>query len=792
MADTTQIIELTIDLDKAVADTVAYQKKVAELKTRLDELKASETATAEEVAMATAEYKAAQKQLSANEKALTQITSANKEEAGTLEKLTAKNAALRKERNALNLETEEGKKRVKEINAELDKNNEVINENSDAAKKQALNIGNYSSAVDGFQNMLSTLPTTLSGVTSGFKSLAIQAWAFIATPIGAVIAAIAAVFGILYAIFKNFDPLLDKIEQGFAAVTAVFSVLKESLLGFISGNKSLSDSFSNLGSSMANAAKEAVKLKEAQQELEDANVALIESSAKSKQQIDELLLQSKDRTKSEEERIALIDKALKIEEDAFKEKQRIAEGEYDTLLKTIANDHLLTDEQAANIKERGINELRALQATKGVTEEEIKALAEASAKRYDILAESTSLREKAINRQNALLDKAAEEDAKRIEKEKEAAEKRNARKQKEAEDEAKRKQKEIDDAKAAAEEAIRLMEYELAKFELTNKGKYDSAQILTQKLVDEEVTRLNQINEKEVALNEEKYKLKLITQEEYNIQSLTLLNDHEAEVAAVQNEWAQVQMADRITAQQMMYDADMELAQDNIFAKLDLEQQALDEKANYELALIDKLAIDKEQKDALALKLSNKYAKADLAIERAKTDAKLALAGGFAENIATIAGEGTAIGKAAAVAQTTISTYQAATSAYSALAGIPIVGPGLGIAAAAAAVASGLANVKQILAVNTDVASGASSSPSTSSSGGSGSITASTLSLPTASSPTIGQGIVSRDATDNSASMIKQGFAEALQENPIQPTLVIDDVTAAQNTSAQNQRSATI
>lgn len=55
-----------------------------------------------------------------------------------------------------------------------------------------------------------------------------------------------------------------------------------------------------------------------------------------------------------------------------------------------------------------------------------------------------------------------------------------------------------------------------------------------------------------------------------------------------------------------------------------------------------------------------------------------------------------AIQKAQGIAQAAISSYQAANSAYSALAGIPIVGPALGAAAAAAALAYGLGNVAQI------------------------------------------------------------------------------------------------
>lgn len=59
-------------------------------------------------------------------------------------------------------------------------------------------------------------------------------------------------------------------------------------------------------------------------------------------------------------------------------------------------------------------------------------------------------------------------------------------------------------------------------------------------------------------------------------------------------------------------------------------------------------------------------------------------------------GEGNALYKAAAITQTIIETYKGATAAYASLATIPIVGPALGVAAAAAVTAAGLANVGRI------------------------------------------------------------------------------------------------
>lgn len=76
-------------------------------------------------------------------------------------------------------------------------------------------------------------------------------------------------------------------------------------------------------------------------------------------------------------------------------------------------------------------------------------------------------------------------------------------------------------------------------------------------------------------------------------------------------------------------------------------------------------------------------AKRDLALQTA-ADAFMAASQAFGNN------------KALAIAGTVISTYKSAQEAYEAMASIPYVGPALGIAAAAAAVAAGLARVQQI------------------------------------------------------------------------------------------------
>ena len=90
----------------------------------------------------------------------------------------------------------------------------------------------------------------------------------------------------------------------------------------------------------------------------------------------------------------------------------------------------------------------------------------------------------------------------------------------------------------------------------------------------------------------------------------------------------------------------------------------------------------------------------------------LDVASTIASGLVSIFGENTKAGKIAATAQATIDTYKAANSAYASMAGIPVVGPALGAAAAAMAVASGVMNVKKIWAVKEDQPNNPNSSDS--------------------------------------------------------------------------------
>lgn len=126
-----------------------------------------------------------------------------------------------------------------------------------------------------------------------------------------------------------------------------------------------------------------------------------------------------------------------------------------------------------------------------------------------------------------------------------------------------------------------------------------------------------------------------------------------------------------------------------------------------EIALLD----DENEKLRLQNKLDQlnvietQYASNQKKLDKAVNDAKLEAYASAFGSIKSLFGESTAVGKAAAIAETTINTYKAATAAYAA--GAALGGPlgaVMGPILAGLAVASGLANVKKIVSVKADKA----------------------------------------------------------------------------------------
>ncbi len=157
------------------------------------------------------------------------------------------------------------------------------------------------------------------------------------------------------------------------------------------------------------------------------------------------------------------------------------------------------------------------------------------------------------------------------------------------------------------------------------------------------------------------------------------------------------------------------LAQDDIITSADIAKEAADKKAAVQ-AEADKKEQERFTKQAATMrKLGDSALKKDVDATKLNVQSKISIGQGLLiyqkqaldvtsnlfASAANLAGKNSALGKAFAIAGATIDTYRGALAAFTGMtSSIPgPVGIALGIAAAAAAVANGLATVKQIISV---------------------------------------------------------------------------------------------
>ena len=173
--------------------------------------------------------------------------------------------------------------------------------------------------------------------------------------------------------------------------------------------------------------------------------------------------------------------------------------------------------------------------------------------------------------------------------------------------------------------------------------------------------------------------------------------------------------------------------------------------------------------------LKKRAAKDEIKIDKLTSDQKLSVASDTLGNLAGLLGESSSAGKAAAIAQTTIETYKGAQSAFSSLAGIPIVGPILGGIAAAAAIKTGYETVKQITSVKTPGGKG----------GGGSSISAPRRATVPSAPPSFN--VVGASETNQLAQSIGQD-----EKQPVKAYVVSNDVSDAQALDRNIVESASI
>lgn len=791
MANKINILELDINTNALITKMTDTRAEIDKLKSAQKALTESNqtnsdsfTKNAVEIARLQSSYNAQKNvvaQLStANDafaKATDAITSAVAKENTSIASARENNKQLLALRNQLNTTTIEGQTALAGINTKLDQNNAYIKENVSGYEKQKIGIGDYRTAItgalqdsglfggkiqsvtqslQGFSGVFSIMKnevktgtdqirnsaTATEGMTTAQKALSIATGvgtgamriftvALAATGIGLIIAAVALLIGY----FKTFDPLVDKLEQGFAAMGAAVRVVQQALASLFDSTQDSSKSFRDLGDNMAKAAKDAAKLKAAQQDLADLNNSQEVANAKASQQYSELILKSKNRTLTEKERLAFLKQAEAIETANFKQRAALADADLKQSIEAARIKGGLSNDELKNLQRNTLAYGTYLLNQGKITDKELEALKKSELGKIAIKDESTKRLEKNQNAQDKLQDdltakrEKAQADAQAseqkaieahnklvdssIQKNKDEIElyiqSQGVKKQSLADELSTAEivmnkklsllKTELDNkkitatafeveslklknefAKKQADATVANAELELQLFKDSHQSKFDANQFLNDTMYQQELERIRLISEAEKTAAKTKLDAGIINTTEYGVAIAAIDATTAANKKAVDDTKAQADKDKQAIdlANQQAIDAE------KFTTKFELDTANEQIRYEAELAAADKNGANKSL-------IEQKHANNQKSINDDLQTTKIAAAGVTLGALSDLLGKESAAGKAAALAQALINTYQGIT------AGVKLGYP-MAIPAVAMATATGFGAIKNIVA----------------------------------------------------------------------------------------------
>ena len=625
------------------------------------------------------------------------------------------------------------------VNDDLDKVNESLGENEEKFDTSILSIEGFAEAS---QESGGAMKALTSGIKAGAKAmygLIKSSLAFIATPVGAVLAVIAGAFLLIKNAMNRSEESTAKVKKAFAGLTGIISgVMKvleplgkflidylvwyldkvqKAVFAVVDAFTWLTDKIGLDGVSkdVKEFKEEMEKSAEAAERLVAAELALTKAQRISKKVQLEYQKEAERFRQIRDDTTQSIDDRIKANENLGKS------------LKKQSKEELALAQKALNVANLRIE-------LEGETEDALNARGEAEAEIEDIKERITSqaseqivnrvslqkeAAEKAIAIQQAELDAYIENQglrAKTLEEglkvEREAAKK----KIKILNDELKAKlitQAEFDaeslgikndllrsQAELTADNARR----ELQRYIQTNESKLDSDKLLTEKLFEEEKARLERIAQEKRKFEKLQFDEGLISRTEYNDAINQINKDNR-----VANEELEAER-EQAKNERLAIDAEREQAKEEAKKKrlaIDAENRMIlkeREYANDYEALTAKLKAEQNAEVAAAedtgadvALINKKYAKyqeeLDEDVKNRKINATKKMFGGIAQ----LLGENTAAGKAAAIAVSTMNTWQGVTEVWRAKTWLPEpFGTMAKVGSTATVLASGLSAVNQI------------------------------------------------------------------------------------------------
>lgn len=687
------------------------------------------------------------------------------------------NLDLIKLADQLNPLIEEEAALIELLNDRLDENTKFIKENASATEQQGMNIGNYkqditdalgelnlfngglggfverSQAAGGAGNLLGT---SLKGAAQGMMGMVKASSAFIATPVGVILAVLVLAFAAIQAAMARSEAATNKLKVAFSAFSGLVNVVLKVLeplgtflidgivAGFELAGKAAEEAMELIAKGLEfigadDAAKEMRNFtNEVKEGVKDAmNLAKAEQVLEAAQRKSRLvqLEYQKDAEKLRQ---------LRDDESKSMPARIKANDALGQVLKKQLQDELAIAKQAlivANLR------IKAEGATKATLDSQAAALTEIAdideritGQESEQLANRVALQKEAQEKALEAMRKRQDAQLKLMNEELDLYIQQQGFKEKTLEDQlnaeriAADKRKKILDTELAygrisrikynteilalqndlgkktAELTVQNAELELAEYLRLNDERYLENQRLNESLFESENKRLFDNFDKEKAFAQLRLDQGIINKTQFNEEMLALDQEYFDKQKELEDNFDAIKEEDRLAKRELEKEAKLLELEEDEWGRFEAQQIIQDDQYAIELDKLmqqkDQGLINEENYNQALLNLDNAYAKQSNAIDDLKMEYKLSVASQTFGNLAAIAGKESAAGKAFAIAQTTIDTYQSATAAYKSLAGIPVVGPVLGGVAAAAAVVAGITNVKKIMATKSPSAGG--------------------------------------------------------------------------------------
>ena len=270
-----------------------------------------------------------------------------------------------------------------------------------------------------------------------------------------------------------------------------------------------------------------------------------------------------------------------------------------------------------------------------------------------------------------------------------------------------KQKREIEEAylKTRVELSIEAVKKEAEQYEVQNKTKIDSETRLTAELIVQEQARQEAIYQKKVEALEKEKQLKqearawdYNAEDAYQQQLQELKEGYNEKSKELSKQQSEIDKEEKKAQQELDFQDKLLTLQEQGATQWEIEEEQMRQNHEQEREALNELLagnqVSQEEYNKRLSILNRKQSQDEINLKRKTEESKLSLAQSVFGGLKSLAGEQSALGKAAAIAEATINTYLGVSKAISQ--GLP-----MGAVMAAVTLATGMMNVAKI--ANTDV-----------------------------------------------------------------------------------------